>query len=105
MQSYEREASTVQFESGHDLQLLRLGAMPEQGIDHDVSCKVNLGGINTFTLEVFVGVAAGREEKVGKSVGHKAIDFFRHRPVEAAQPGLDMCDGNPKFCCDDGACH
>src|SRR5215467_3238121 len=30
-------------------------------------------------------------------IGHNAVDFFRHRSIEAAQPGLDMGHGNLKF--------
>jgi hypothetical protein len=69
----------------------------EEGIDHGVADEMNLGSRNALVSEVSDGVGAGNEEQTRQAVSDKAVDFLRHRQVEAAQPSLHMGDSDTHF--------
>src|SRR3990172_1556339 len=79
--------------------------MVQQRIDHHISYKVNLGGIDAFALEVLIGVTARGEQDAGERVGDETIDFFGHRPIETPKAGFNMRDADQEFGGHDRASH
>ena len=49
---------------------------------------------DAFARQILVGRALGGVEQIGDLVREHAIDLFGHGAVVAAQPRLDMRDGN-----------
>ena len=76
----------------------------EQRVDHDVADEVDL------RLRVSLGPQVGRrvvrrgEQVVADPVGDDPVDLLGHRPVAAAQAGLDMGGRRPQLRGDQGAC-
>jgi hypothetical protein len=71
---------------------LRARLEAPQRVDHRVADEANPGGVDPLDREVGRGLGAVREEDVGQPVGEDAVDLLGHRPVERAQPGLDVRD-------------
>ena len=72
------------------------GDRPEQPlrVRHHVTDDVN-GARRPFTLEDGARAFVRREQDRGDAVHLDAVPLLRHAEVTAAQPGLDVCDGNP----------
>ena len=51
----------------------------------------------TFANEIVDAGRFGHQQKIGDGIGYDAVDFFRHRSVEATQTSLDVGDSNSKF--------
>ena len=105
MKRNKRIAAGLNFESRDHIQRGSFGAVPHQRVDHHVTDEVDSRGSDAFALQILIGIPACGEQDFAKRVRNNAIDFFRHRAVEAAQPGLDVCHRNEKLNCDDRGCH
>ena len=68
--------------------------VPQQRVDHHVADEADARVGNAFAPQVVGGRAFRRVQALGNLVGQHAIDLLRHLPVEAAQAGLDVDDGN-----------
>lgn len=67
-------------------------AAGQQRIDHHIADEGDACSVHAFALQVGRRAALGRIQPVGDLVGEHAVDLFRHPPVIAAQPGLDVHD-------------
>ena len=70
---------------------------PLEAVDHDVADQLHLSGIDPFAPQVFRAGGLGDEQQVGKRVGDDAVNFLRHRAVEATQTGLDVYHRNQQL--------
>jgi hypothetical protein len=68
-----------------------------QSIDHDIAHQVNALGWNALMQQIVYPTAFADEQLVCDRVGQNAIDFFRHRTIEAAKPRFHMIHGYAKF--------
>ncbi len=74
----------------------------DQAVDHRVADEVDLAGVDVLALEVADRLFGVHVELVGDRVGEDPVDLFRHRPVVAAQTGLDVADRDAQL--DRGQC-
>src|SRR5436853_5293218 len=58
---------------------------------------MDLRGRDALSKKIDPGVLLGDEEQIRDGVGQEAVDFFRHRPVEAAKPRLDVDEGEAEL--------
>ena len=66
---------------------------PEERVDHHVADVMDALARDPFPQQVLDGGRLRGEAVVGQRVGHDAVDLFGHAAVEAAQPGLDVGQG------------
>ena len=94
----EVERTTVQSQCRHDRRLFfSYLAEGQGGIVHHVAGMKDIAR-DTFVAKVTDGGVCRAEQMAGDMVGQHAVDFFGHLPVEAAQPGLHMCDRDMQLC-------
>ena len=77
-----------------DAQLARLLLAAAQRVDHRVADVVDAARADALGLQVLDRLGAVREQHVRQAVGEDAVDLLRHAPVERAQPGLEVGDGD-----------
>ena len=68
----------------------------EQRVDHRVPDEVHAVDDSLGGEVVDCALRVG-EENGAHVIGEPAIVLLRHRRVEAPQPRLDVCDGNPEL--------
>ncbi len=73
---------------------LARGKASMQAVDHDVADEVDARGRDALAREISDRVLLGDEEQIRDLIDDDAVDFLRHRAVEAAQSRFDMNDGN-----------
>ena len=66
---------------------------------------MNLRWVDAFALQVFIGIAAGREQQRGEAIRNDAVDFFRHGSVKASKTRFDVGNWNDKLGRNDTASH
>src|SRR5205814_7462188 len=66
----------------------------EDRVDHRVAHEMHAPGIDSFAEEVLHRALTVREEESARMVRETSVRLFRHRFVEAPQPGLDVRDGD-----------
>jgi hypothetical protein len=67
------------------------GRIPvHQRVDHHVAHEAHPLGGNALAGQVGVPRALAGEQQVADGVGHQPVDLLGHRPVEGAQPRLDV---------------
>ena len=76
---------------------LRVVDVLEHGVDHRVADELDALGSDPLAAEVVDGALRVREQEVGEMVGELAVVLLRHRPVEAAEPGLDVRERNARL--------
>ncbi len=74
----------------------------EEGIDHDIAGVFRPSG-EPLDGEVLDGGFVGRKKEVGGVVDENPVDLLGHGPVEAAQAGLDVDDGDAELRSGEGA--
>src|SRR5439155_21487912 len=67
-----------------------LHSFPTRRSSDLIADEVDLRGRDALPKKVDPGVFLGDEEQIRDGVRQQAVDFFRHRPVEAAEPRLDV---------------
>ena len=68
-------------------------------VAHVVNCRVRLA----LAFEMLDATGFGHEEPVADTVGHQAVDLFRHRHIAAAQAGFHMRHRDAQLLGDDRA--
>jgi len=53
--------------------------------------------IDAFCFQIDIRVGGRRQQDVGEAVGDDAVDLFRHRPIETAEPGFEVSDGDQQL--------
>src|SRR5436309_733787 len=90
MQRQDRVALSVEWQPVEDGRGLPARLERQQRVDHDIADEMDLRGRDALPKKVDPGVFLGDEEQIRDGVREQAVDFFRHRPVEAAEPRLDV---------------
>ncbi len=69
----------------------------DQGVDHDVSHKLDPLGWNTFMSQILISILRRSPQQVRYGVGQNSVDFFGHGAVETAKTGFEMGNRQLKF--------
>jgi len=62
----------------------------DQSVDHHVAHKEDLLFRYALPRKIRVAIDRRSKKKVGQLICNQPVDFFRHRAVERAKPGLNM---------------
>src|SRR5438128_1763255 len=82
--------AALEAKSTMDVGALQRRPQPDEAVDHRVADEMNSLRRNALPQQVVLGLRAVSETPVGDLVDEHPVDLLGHRPIEAAQAGLDV---------------
>ena len=74
----------------------------QECVDHGVADEMDALGGHALAGEVRDRIGARAQQEIGEAVGDDPVDLLRHRHVEGAQSGFDVCDRDAELARGDG---